>query len=52
MKQKASGPGPGPSPPGWSLLDEPTNGLDPAAREEMLGLVQRIGHDFGIAVVR
>jgi ABC-2 type transport system ATP-binding protein len=33
------------------LLDEPTNGLDPAAREEMLGLVQRIGRDFGIAVV-
>ena len=33
------------------LLDEPTNGLDPAAREEMLGLVRRIGHDFGIAVV-
>ncbi len=33
------------------LLDEPTNGLDPAARDEMLGLVQRIGHDFGIAVV-
>lgn len=33
------------------LLDEPTNGLDPAAREEMLGLVRRIGHDFGISVV-
>ncbi len=33
------------------LLDEPTNGLDPAAREEMLGLVRRIGHDFGIAVI-
>ncbi|MGG5258272.1 ABC transporter ATP-binding protein [Phycicoccus avicenniae] len=33
------------------LLDEPTNGLDPAARDEMLGLVRRIGHDFGIAVV-
>jgi ABC-2 type transport system ATP-binding protein len=33
------------------LLDEPTNGLDPAARDEMLGLVQRIGSDFGIAVV-
>ena len=33
------------------LLDEPTNGLDPAARDEMLGLVQRVGHDFGIAVI-
>ena len=33
------------------LLDEPTNGLDPAGRDEMLGLVQRIGHDFGISVM-
>jgi ABC-2 type transport system ATP-binding protein len=33
------------------LLDEPTNGLDPAARDEMLRLVQRIGRDFGIAVI-
>ena len=33
------------------LLDEPTNGLDPAARDDMLELVQRIGHDFGIAVL-
>lgn len=33
------------------MLDEPTNGLDPAARDDMLHLVQRIGHDFGIAVV-
>ncbi len=33
------------------LLDEPTNGLDPAARDDMLGLVQRIGHDFGISVL-
>jgi ABC-2 type transport system ATP-binding protein len=33
------------------LLDEPTNGLDPAARDEMLDLVQRIGQDFGIAVI-
>ncbi len=33
------------------LLDEPTNGLDPAARDDMLGLVQRVGKDFGISVL-
>lgn len=33
------------------LLDEPTNGLDPAGRDEMLTLVQRTGHEFGIAVI-
>lgn len=33
------------------LLDEPTNGLDPAARDDMLALVRRIGHDFGIPVL-
>src|SRR3954449_568514 len=33
------------------LLDEPTNGLDPASREDMLALVRRIGADFGIAVL-
>jgi ABC-2 type transport system ATP-binding protein len=33
------------------LLDEPTNGLDPAGRDAMLGLVHRIGTEFGIAVV-
>jgi len=33
------------------LLDEPTNGLDPAGREDMLELVQKIGHDFGISVL-
>lgn len=33
------------------MLDEPTNGLDPAARDDMLTLVRRIGHDFGIPVL-
>jgi len=33
------------------LLDEPTNGLDPAGRDEMLALIRRIGAAFGIAVV-
>ena len=33
------------------LLDEPTNGLDPAARDDMLSLVRKIGTEFGIAVL-
>lgn len=33
------------------LLDEPTNGLDPGGREEMLGLISRIGGEFGISVL-
>jgi ABC-2 type transport system ATP-binding protein len=33
------------------LLDEPTNGLDPAGRDEMLGLIRRIHTDFGISVL-
>jgi len=33
------------------LLDEPTNGLDPASRDDMLTLVRRIGTEFGIAVL-
>ncbi len=33
------------------LLDEPTNGLDPEGREEMLGLVERTGREFGIAII-
>ena len=33
------------------ILDEPTNGLDPAGREEMLGLIQRTGREFGISVL-
>ncbi len=37
--------------PSLLLLDEPTAGLDPAGREEMLGLVRRIGTEFGIAII-
>ncbi len=33
------------------LLDEPTTGLDPAGRAEMLALVRRISHDLGIRVI-
>jgi ABC-2 type transport system ATP-binding protein len=37
--------------PALVLLDEPTNGLDPAGRVEMLALIRRIGSEFGISVV-
>ncbi|MGI8999324.1 MAG: ABC transporter ATP-binding protein [Candidatus Limnocylindria bacterium] len=33
------------------FLDEPTNGLDPAGRDDMLALIERIGREFGIAVI-
>ncbi len=33
------------------MLDEPTNGLDPASRDDMIELVSRIGNDFGIPVL-
>jgi ABC-2 type transport system ATP-binding protein len=33
------------------LLDEPTNGLDPIQRDEMLALVRRIGTDLGFTVL-
>jgi ABC-2 type transport system ATP-binding protein len=33
------------------MLDEPTNGLDPAGRDEMLDLIRRIGRDFGISML-
>ena len=33
------------------LLDEPTNGLDPAGRADMLELIRRTGHEFGISVI-
>ncbi len=37
--------------PDLVLLDEPTNGLDPAGRDAMLTLIARIGTEFGISVV-
>ncbi|MGY0068573.1 ABC transporter ATP-binding protein [Streptomyces sp. QTS137] len=37
--------------PDLVFLDEPTNGLDPVGRDEMLGLIRRIHTDFGISVL-
>lgn len=33
------------------FLDEPTNGMDPQGRDEMLALIRRIHHQLGITVV-
>jgi len=33
------------------LLDEPTAGLDPGGREEILELIQRTGREFGISIL-
>ena len=33
------------------LLDEPTAGLDPGGREDMLRLIRRTGREFGISIV-
>jgi ABC-2 type transport system ATP-binding protein len=33
------------------LLDEPTAGLDPLGRGEMLDLIRRIGREFGISIL-
>jgi len=37
--------------PAVVLLDEPTNGLDPVGRDDMLTLIRRIYTDFGISVL-
>lgn len=37
--------------PDFVLLDEPTIGLDPEGRDEMLDLVERTGTKFGISVL-
>jgi ABC-2 type transport system ATP-binding protein len=37
--------------PALVILDEPTNGLDPAGRDEMLTLVRRLSSELGIAVM-
>ena len=34
-----------------ALLDEPTAGLDPGGRQDMLRLIERTGHEFGISIV-
>ncbi|MFV2038722.1 MAG: ABC transporter ATP-binding protein [Acidimicrobiales bacterium] len=37
--------------PALMLLDEPTDGLDPVQRDEMLQLIRRIGTEFGINIL-
>ncbi|MFC9325865.1 ABC transporter ATP-binding protein [Kitasatospora sp. NPDC057015] len=37
--------------PDLVLLDEPTNGLDPVGRDDMLSLIRRVHSDFGISVL-
>jgi ABC-2 type transport system ATP-binding protein len=37
--------------PALVLLDEPTDGLDPVQRDDMLALIRRVGSEFGIHVV-
>ncbi|MEO5680004.1 MAG: ABC transporter ATP-binding protein [Acidimicrobiales bacterium] len=37
--------------PALVLLDEPTNGLDPVQRDQMLALIRHVGHDLGLDVI-
>ncbi len=37
--------------PDLVLLDEPTDGLDPLQRDEMLALIRRVGHELGLDVI-
>lgn len=37
--------------PDLVVLDEPTDGLDPVQRDDMLALIRRIGTEFGIDIV-
>src|SRR3954453_7160705 len=37
--------------PVLAFLDEPTAGLDPMGRRDMLELIRRVGRDFGISIV-
>ena len=37
--------------PALALLDEPTDGLDPVQRDDMLTLIRRVGTEFGIDIV-
>lgn len=37
--------------PELMLLDEPTDGLDPVQRDDMLSLIRRIGTEFGISIM-
>src|SRR3954451_686199 len=37
--------------PALVLLDEPTDGLDPVQRDQMLALIRKVGHELGLDVV-